>query len=181
MASVMNEYSIPDGPPPRRDEKIAHASSHPELLNGDLAMTPHSYVSPASVNEAASFTGWRRSLGMFSISAVGLLLALITYNHATAPDRVVSEKQQVARACAQWHQAASAAVARLVHSTHDADLRQVNGSIFRMRRARRNCEAGWLELACQDYAAVATSAPGYVTAPRPFPCNRVVVSHDDRD
>ena len=26
---------------------------------------------------------------------------------------------------------------------------------FRMRRARRNCEAGWYELACQDYFAVA--------------------------
>jgi hypothetical protein len=181
MAAVMTECPIPDGPPPRRNEKIARASSHPELLNGELAMTPHSYASPASVNEGAPFAGSSRGLGIFSVSAVALLLALITYNHATAPDRVDAEKQGPARTCAQWHQAASTAVARLVQSTRDADLRQVNDSIFRMRRARRNCEAGWLELACQDYAAVATSAPGYVAPPRPFPCNRVVLSHEDRN
>jgi len=79
----------------------------------------------------------------------------------------------------QWHLAASTAVSRLVHSTRDADLRRVNDSIFRMRRARRNCEAGWFGLACQDYSAVAASTPRDVTKQQPVPCLRVAESSVD--
>ena len=141
-------------------------------------MTPRPYASSGSLNETARLAQSRRGLGIFAISAVTLLLTLITYNHAIAPGRVESEKQRLTRTCAQWHLAASTVVAQLVHSTSDADLRQVNDSIFRMRRARRNCEAGWFALACQDYFAVASSTPSYVTAQRLFPCKRVAETHD---
>ena len=81
----------------------------------------------------------------------------------------------------QWHVAAGAVVSRLVQSTRDADLVQVNDSVFRMRRARRNCEAGWVTLACQDYHAVATGAPGIVMGNQVFSCSRVADSSYRRD
>jgi hypothetical protein len=72
------------------------------------------------------------------------------------------EEKRLSPACLQWHQAASAVVGRLAESTRDSDLRQIHDAVFRLRRARRNCEAGWLTLACQDYHAVARSLPGRI-------------------
>jgi hypothetical protein len=62
--------------------------------------------------------------------------------------------------CARWHETASEALVQLVQSTRDADLRQVGDAVFRMRRARRNCETGWVKLACQDYRSVVKGVPG---------------------
>jgi len=92
-----------------------------------------------------------------------------------------AERQKFARACMQWHLAAGAVVSRLVQSTRDADLVQVNDSVFRMRRARRNCEAGWVTLACQDYHAVVASTPGHAMTNQLFPCSRVATFSFDRD
>ena len=74
-----------------------------------------------------------------------------------------------------------AAVSRLVKSTRDADLVQVNDAVFRIRRARRNCEAGWVALACQDYHAVAAGIPGQVMNRQMFPCARLAESASQRD
>src|SRR5215204_474103 len=139
-SAAITEVRIPDGRPPRRDERVTFASSRPELLSGDLAMTPRPHVSLTRLNEAAAS---RRNLCIFAVIAVAGLLSSILYKHATTPYGADGGEQRLAPACMQWHLAASTAVSRLVHSTRDADLRQVNDSIFRMRRARRNCEAGW--------------------------------------
>jgi len=172
----MTENRIPDGCPPRREDRASRASSHPELLSGDLAMIPRPCTSSASASDTSDTTAttWSvRTLGIFSILVAGLLLASGLFRTAGTPDDVDVEKQKFARTCSQWHLAASTAVSRLVHSTRDADLRQVNDSIFRMRRARRNCEAGWFELACQDYFAVAASTSVSGTTGQFFPCVRV--------
>ena len=109
------------------------------------------------------------------------LLSTIVFRHdATSGDGDV-EKQRFARACMQWHLAAGAVVSRLVQSTRDADLVQVNDSVFRMRRARRNCDAGWVTLACQDYHAVVAGTPGYAMTNQLFPCSRVATFSSDRD
>jgi hypothetical protein len=81
----------------------------------------------------------------------------------------------------QWHMAAGAVVSRLVQSTRDSDLVQVGDAVFRMRRARRNCDAGWVTLACQDYHSVAAGTPGYTMSNDLFPCSRVALAADDRD
>jgi hypothetical protein len=61
----------------------------------------------------------------------------------------------VASACERWDDLARESVARLVQNgNRDADLRQASDAIFRLRRARRNCDAGWITLACQDYLVV---------------------------
>ncbi len=61
----------------------------------------------------------------------------------------------IASVCERWDDLARESVARLVQNgKHDADLRQAGDAIFRLRRARRNCDAGWITLACQDYLVV---------------------------
>jgi hypothetical protein len=72
-----------------------------------------------------------------------------------------------APACARWDDLARESIARLVQNgKRDADLRQAGDAIFRLRRARRNCHAGWTTLACQDYLVVARGISG-TTASRP--------------
>jgi len=68
--------------------------------------------------------------------------------------RGAGEGADIAPVCAEWDDLARDSVARLVQNgRHDADLRQVGDAIFLLRRARRNCHAGWTALACQDYLA----------------------------
>jgi hypothetical protein len=65
----------------------------------------------------------------------------------------------VVDACVRWDDLAREAIARQVRDgKRDADLRQVGDAIFQLRRARRNCQAGWIRLACQDYLAVSRTA-----------------------
>jgi hypothetical protein len=71
-------------------------------------------------------------------------------------------------ACALWDRLARESIARRVQNGEgDADLRQVGDAVFRLRRARRNCHAGWTVLACQDYLAVARGTSGTVVARSP--------------
>jgi hypothetical protein len=175
---VMSERFLPDGRAPRRGDGTTSASSHPELLSGDLAIPPRPRVSITSMNRSLASDGSRQLLGMLAVFAGVVLLSIVSRHDATPDDGNV-EKQKFARACMQWHLAAGAAVSRLVQSTRDADLLQVSDSVFRMRRARRNCEAGWVTLACQDYRVVAASTPGYAMIDQLLPCARVADFIDD--
>jgi hypothetical protein len=138
-------------------------------------MTPRPNNSMFPAKEVATAVSVR-GLSIFGMVLLAVLVSSITYKDAVAPARVEAEKQRHAQACTRWHQAASTAVSRLIESSHDADLRQVNDSIFRMRRARRNCEAGWFELACQDYSVVAKTTPGQASSQELFACARVAQS-----
>lgn len=154
----MNKTPGFDGWPSRRGEKTTSATSHPELV-----------------------CGRRRAIGgALAIGGIAVLLSMtgIFRSSATA-DGGDAERQKFARACMQWHQAAGAAVSRLVQSARDADLVQVGDAVFRMRRARRNCDAGWITLACQDYHAVAAGTPGYAMSNDLFPCSRLALAADD--
>jgi hypothetical protein len=144
-------------------------------------MAPRPYVSVTSMNRSIGATGARSGLGILALFAVVALLSAIVFRYDAAPDGDGAERQRVARACMQWHLAAGAAVSRLVQSTRDADLVQANDSVFRMRRARRNCEAGWAALACQEYHAVAAGMPGYALTNQMFPCSRVAAFSYGRD
>ena len=168
----MSEFPVSDGRSPRRPDGMTSASSHPELVSGDLAIPPRRQRFGAE---------WRRAPGgMLPLVAIAVLLSAIAFRtSATSEDD--AEKRQIARTCVQWHLAAGAVVSRLVQSTRDSDLLQVNDSVFRMRRARRNCETGWVTLACQDYHAVAASLPGYTMVNQLFPCSRTASFPYERD
>jgi hypothetical protein len=73
-----------------------------------------------------------------------------------------SQSRSRQAACAQWDDAAGEAIVRLVQSKSDADLRKLGDAVFRIRRARRNCSAGWFRLACLDYGAITRSASGRI-------------------
>lgn len=71
----------------------------------------------------------------------------------------------VAPACTRWDDRASRAVADFVlDAKHDTDLQRAGDAIFRLRRARRNCNAGWVTLACQDYQVIIQKVPGFTVA-----------------
>ena len=170
-----------DGRPSRRADGTTPASSHPELLNGDLALPPRSRVPITSIGQSNASGGSRRTFAMLAVFVVVALLSTVVFRNGTPSDAGDAEKPKLARACMQWHLAAGAVVSRLVQSTRDADLVQVNDSVFRMRRARRNCEAGWVTLACQDYHAVAAMTPGYAMTSQMFPYSRVAAFSYERD
>jgi hypothetical protein len=149
------------------------ASSHPELLNGDLASPPRPYVSITSMNRSIASDASRRTLGTLGILAVVALLSAILFKDGATSDEREGGEQRLTGSCLQWHMAAGSVVSRLAQSTRDADLRQVGHAAFRMRRARRNCETGWVTLACQDYHAIMTGAPGYTLSNQLFPCSRI--------
>lgn len=176
----MSEFPASDGRPPRRGDGVTSASSHPELLSGDFAMPPRRHIPITSMNQASG-ADWRRgSGGMLTLIVIAVLLSAFAFRTgATSEDD--AEKRQYARTCMQWHLAASAVVSRLAQSTRDSDLLQVSDSVFRMRRALRNCEAGWVTLACQDYHAVAASIPGYAMTNQLFPCSRIASFPHERD
>jgi hypothetical protein len=63
-----------------------------------------------------------------------------------------------------WDDDASDAIIKLVQSKSDRDLRQVSDAVSQMRRARRNCESGWVAMACQDYQAILRGSSAAVGA-----------------
>lgn len=68
----------------------------------------------------------------------------------SAPARAVA----LNAACAQWDEVASQAIAALLRDANDVDLRRASDAIFLLRRARRHCDAGWIQLACLDYRGI---------------------------
>jgi hypothetical protein len=97
-------------------------------------------------------------------------LAFATINEGKSQLNAVA--QPLVLSCMQWHEQASAAISQMVRSATDVDLRQAADAVFRLRRARRNCEAGWLQLACLDYYAVAKHSPAFAQSAEEFSCAR---------
>jgi hypothetical protein len=61
--------------------------------------------------------------------------------------------------CASWDREASIGIALLVPDPGALAESQLDYALFQLRRARRNCRAGWLDLARQDYAALRDAHP----------------------
>jgi|SRR5262245_5346918 len=160
----------------RHGDGTTSASSHPELISGDFAVSPRPYASVTSMNRSIASAGSRRTLGTFAAFAIALLLSIIVFRPVATSGEGDIERQRLARTCLQWHLAASTVVSRQVQSTRDVDLVSVSNAIDRMRRARRNCELGEIAEACEDYHAVASGLPGYAMSNDLFACARVAVT-----
>jgi hypothetical protein len=61
--------------------------------------------------------------------------------------------------CASWDREASVGVALLVPRTTALDESRLEDALFRLRRARKNCRAGWLDVARQDYLSLRDDFP----------------------
>jgi len=176
----MNEIPVFHDGRSRRGEGITWASSHPELVSGDLAIPPSRYASSAPMNRRVTYDRRRAIAGTLAMAALAALLLTVVFRSGAASADGNAGRQQLARTCMQWHLAASAVVSRMAQSTRDVDLVYVSNSIDRMRRARRNCELGEVEEACRGYHSVAAAVPGYAMTHELFACARVAVS-DKRD
>jgi hypothetical protein len=177
----MRDFPLPDARPPRYVSGMTSASSHPELVSGDLAIPPRRHVPVMALNRSVA-SDWRRATAcLAALAGICVLVSAVSLRSGATVAEGAADNQRFARTCMQWHLAAGAVVSRLVQSTRDADLVQVNDSVFRMRRARRNCEAGWVALACQDYHAVAAGLPGYAMTKQLFPCSQFATVSPARD
>jgi hypothetical protein len=90
----------------------------------------------------------------YALRACALVVALLLLGAFLHETGTQAANIPLHQSCNQWDAKAADVVARLVHETTDASLRQAGDALFRLRRARRNCRAGWLALSCQDYHAI---------------------------
>jgi hypothetical protein len=148
----MIETRLPDCRMPLRDASVTSASSHPELICGELVMRPRIHLTDA---ERADVTSWsRRTLAASAIAVMALWAFSLVLQAFERDGQAYAQTRPRTSPCMDWDDAASDAIIRLVQSKSDRDLRQVSDAVSQMRRARRNCESGWVALACQDYQTI---------------------------
>lgn len=102
----------------------------------------------ASTGQRRSVSRWMAALlliGPLSLSA-GLL-----YHHVGGN---LTSRTEVHAECAIDDNEAIEGLISLIRGKTDAELRQTADAIFRIRRARRNCNAGFSALAESDYRAL---------------------------
>ena len=61
--------------------------------------------------------------------------------------------------CASWDREASVGIALLVPDSTPIAEARLDDALYRLRRARKNCRAGWRDLARQDYADLRDAYP----------------------
>ena len=122
----MPNTRLPDCKPPRREDSITSASSHPELLIGEIIMRPRIRI-PLSAAERAVMSTWRRRvLAVYALLAAALAGYLVlTPGTRTIAQGVSKDEQAHAETCVQQNEAA------------DNAARNVSG-----RMATRNAKPG---------------------------------------
>jgi hypothetical protein len=95
-----------------------------------------------------------RTVAICTLAATAVLSVIAAqpevHEARSAPARAVA----LNAACAQWDETASHAIGALLRDASDVDLRRASDAIFLLRRARRHCDAGWIQLACLDYRSI---------------------------
>jgi hypothetical protein len=116
-------------------------------------------ATPLGTADRAAMATWsRRKFGLCAL-VLAAVIAWPSIQRLGGDDEEANVAPRAA-ACLDWDAAARGAVGQLVNGPRDLDLRQVGDAVFRMRRARRNCQAGWINLACRDYDAIVRGTPG---------------------
>ena len=131
------------------------AASHPELIGGEFATPPRRPVA-WSTEEAATHARWSRYRLAGAAMAVAMIAIAPAFSRSSAgvPGEKV-EHAAPAAVCAQWDGIAKAALISTIRDGQDRDLRQAEDTLVQLRRARRNCQMGWLKTACLDFNAIA--------------------------
>jgi len=117
-------------------------------------MRPRIHVRLTNAEHAEVAFSWRRVLGFYGIAAVAVWVVSLLLQALERDAQAFAQHRPSTSPCMEWDDAASNAIIRLVQSRSDSDLRQVSNAVIQMRRARRNCEGGWVALACADYQAI---------------------------
>jgi hypothetical protein len=144
---------------PRKRSNVR--SSVPGAHRGGLTMRARANITLTS-DEQKTVALWSR--WAFAICAIAITAVLALSIFAPSNGRSLTAQAQepsLRPMCALWDRQASEAIAlRVQDSKNDVELRRLGDSIFRMRRARRNCELGWVRIACQDYHAILRNVSG---------------------
>jgi hypothetical protein len=135
---------LPDGRPPRRDPGIASAAWHPELAVGEFALPPRALPEARIPPLRARWSAAGLALALVAVLALPILALGATGLSEPGP-----RERAHAATCAAWDAAATEAIGRRPQRAGDGDLRQADA--IRLRRARRACDTGWINLACLDY------------------------------
>src|SRR4051794_26610741 len=109
--------------PRPHDEGITSASSHPELLTGDLAMRPRIPIRLTPEEQATRALWSRRTLGACGLIVLAMIAVSGTHRGVDGTSLAAhAEMQASVQTCAQWHETASGAVSHLTQTMRDADL-----------------------------------------------------------
>jgi hypothetical protein len=98
--------------------------------------------------------GNQRAQARYPFAGYGVVAALILLGAFLHQATTRAAAVPIHRICQPWDEKAADVIAHLVHERTDVSLRQAGDALFRLRRARRTCGAGWLALSCQDYRAI---------------------------
>ena len=98
----MHETRLPDSRPPRRDDSITSASSHPEQFVGEIILRPRIRI-PISAAERAALSTWRkRVLAVYALLAAALTGYLVlTQDKRTIAQGAGKDEQARAETCVQ--------------------------------------------------------------------------------
>ena len=118
-------------------------------------------MGPHPVSSLTS-TVWLRPVLAVGALALAIALALPLLRGGEGDAHVALAKgPSPGPSCGLWDDQVTAAIAARVRASRgDDELRQLADAIFRLRRARRNCAEGWVGIACRDYQAIMSAAPG---------------------
>ena len=94
---------------------------------------------------------WR---GLLFVGAIALALSQL------APSKSVSHQESAPQAnCEAWDRAASEGIAALISDNRAASDLRLDEAILQLRRARKNCRSGSIELAGHDYKSLHQTYP----------------------
>lgn len=106
-------------------------------------------------------TAGARSRHALMLSKLALVASIAQFGSSAADADPQFEKWSLRPLCALWDgQASRAIVHKVSESADNVDLKRLGEDLFRMRRARRNCELGLIRAACEDYVALIRETGG---------------------
>jgi hypothetical protein len=98
----MPNTHLPDCRPPRRDDSITSASSHPELLIGEIVMRPRMRIQLSAAEREVMSTWRKRVLAVYALLAAALIgYAVLTPGPRTVAQGVSKDEQARAETCVQ--------------------------------------------------------------------------------
>ena len=122
-------------------------------------MRPRIHV-PLAPNDQLVVSTWSRRMGGAVMTILVILVAWQTVSRHTGIAANASERPSDPT-CITWDARASEAIVSFVQENkQDIDLKHISDMVTQMRKARRNCHLGWLNLACEDYRTIVHGALG---------------------
>ena len=106
------------------------------------------------------------AMGAVLIAAVAGLWTARTYQ---SPPRLATASFSAQPMCAAWDQEASGGIARLLLDTSAKSEWELDQALLQLRRARKHCRSGAVQVAYHDYASLHRGFPlitGSVSASR---------------